>query len=244
MISQEDELYLIATDMQPVHQFLTNALTLKIKGNQNHYHHIVSTLVSKQDGEMLWKLYLSLSCNISLLTKSPDSYRELIQSIYSYDWKCETKVSVALLHLLGSMVSSNVTFLIPTFQFIISSFLPPLNPYLIQRKNQSNKNGQIPFDTEMIEYHQKRLHKAMTYLLTTVPTGRSELYPVLYQHFPHKSFDLVLLQSYATQVLKITDYFPGIQENILDLLFQKSLDLDVSTYINIPLYIFEANYIT
>ena len=226
MISTDDEKYLNSTDIdtQPIHQFLLNALTLKLKGNQNHYQHLVSTLTSKQDSEMLFRLYLSLSCHISLVTKNPDSYRELIQSIYSYDWKSETKVNIALLNLLGSIVSSNVTFLGPTFQFIISSFLPPLNLYIIQ------SNDKIINELEKNQYYQ-RLHRALKHLLTTVPAGRSELFPLLIQNFPHKTCDLLWLESYTTQLLFITEYFPGIQEQILDLLFQKSLDLDVSIII-------------
>ena len=235
MISKEDESYLLANDMQPVYSFLSNSLTLKLKGNLSHYQHIVSTILNKEDSEMLWRLFLALSTQISVITKKPDSYRELISSIFTYDWK-NIKCDVAFLNLLGGMVTSNVTFLIPTFQFLVTSFLPPLNPYLAASisdgtvKIIDDNNQTLSHENERKNYY-KRLHHALNYLLITVPTGRIELFPVLSQNYPHKRFELPILQSYSSELLQIVEYFPGCLEGVLDLLLMKCLELDVEIVI-------------
>lgn len=234
MISKDDEPYLVANDMQPVNSFLSNALTLKLKGNLSHYQHIVSTISKKEDSEMLWRLFLALSMQISVITKKPDSYRDIIAGIFSYDWGC-VKCNIAFLNLLGGMVTSNVTFLIPTFQLLVTSFIPPLNPYLggIVSKvivNTVDDDNDQAYEYEKLNYY-KRIHHALKYLLITVPTGRIELFPILSQHFPHKRFELPILKSYASELLQIVEYFPGCLEGVLDLLLTKCLELDVEIVI-------------
>ena len=51
-------------------------------------------------------------------------YRELIQSLYTFDWNMEDRVVVAFINLLGQVVSSNPIFLIPSLQMLVKNFLP------------------------------------------------------------------------------------------------------------------------
>lgn len=66
------------------------------------------------------KIFLSLLVS----TARPDVFRELIQSIFTYDWKCDKIVTVAFVNLLGHIVSSNVTYLLPILQMLVKSFAP------------------------------------------------------------------------------------------------------------------------
>ena len=50
-------------------------------------------------------------------------FRELMQSIFSYDWNCSTKVSIAYVNLLGHILSANVTYLLPAFNALITSLV-------------------------------------------------------------------------------------------------------------------------
>jgi hypothetical protein len=70
---------------------------------------------------------LCLSSLISshiLLFIRPQMYRELIQSLYTFDWNMEDRVVVAFINLLGQVVSSNPIFLIPSLQMLVKNFLP------------------------------------------------------------------------------------------------------------------------
>ena len=51
-------------------------------------------------------------------------YRELIQSLYTFDWNMEDRVVVAFINLLGQVVSSNPIFLIPSLQMLVKNFIP------------------------------------------------------------------------------------------------------------------------
>jgi hypothetical protein len=58
----------------------------------------------------------------------PDMYRDLIQGIFSYDWKGDDKTTLAFVKLLGYIVSSNVTFLVPSFQMLVKNLVVPCAP--------------------------------------------------------------------------------------------------------------------
>lgn len=52
----------------------------------------------------------------------PDMYRELMQSILTYDWNSEKIVSIAFANLLSHIISSNVTFLLPILSMLVRTF--------------------------------------------------------------------------------------------------------------------------
>ena len=56
-----------------------------------------------------------------LLIHRPDLYRELIQSIFMFDWDHGDEIVAAFTHLLSLLVSANPVFLIPTFKLIIKN---------------------------------------------------------------------------------------------------------------------------
>jgi hypothetical protein len=57
-------------------------------------------------------------------TLRPQMYRELIQSLYTFDWNMEDRVVVAFISLLAQVVSSNPIFLLPSLQMLVKNFLP------------------------------------------------------------------------------------------------------------------------
>lgn len=76
-----------------------------------------------------------------------------------------------------------------------------------------------------------RIHRCIRNLLTAVPTGQCELFPILASAFPHKRFDLHILESYVKELFSICEYFPGIEENVLNLVISKCLEIDVEIVI-------------
>jgi hypothetical protein len=48
-------------DLAPVVRFLHNSLAMKAKGDATHYNHLVAQLLSREDQETLFRVYLGLS---------------------------------------------------------------------------------------------------------------------------------------------------------------------------------------
>ena len=69
MIADSELCYLVASDVEPVKQFLLNAFASKNKGDANHYNHIISQLFDRDDPEMVWKVYLALGSCVSQFTQ-------------------------------------------------------------------------------------------------------------------------------------------------------------------------------
>lgn len=69
MLSPEDELLLLVDDIQPVKQFIQQALSLKLKGNASHYNHIITQITSREDPEMTWRILIALANSASTLTQ-------------------------------------------------------------------------------------------------------------------------------------------------------------------------------
>jgi hypothetical protein len=67
MTSLTDEQYLQAQDLPPVVSFVRQGLTDKIGGKPSHYNHITSQLLKRNDPELLWRLYLALASNVSII---------------------------------------------------------------------------------------------------------------------------------------------------------------------------------
>lgn len=75
------------------------------------------------------------------------------------------------------------------------------------------------------------IHRAIRNIILHVPTGRSVLYPILVEYFPHKRFSRNVQTEYVTQLLYICSYEPMLQANILELIFTKCLEMDVEIVI-------------
>jgi len=123
LVKEERVLLASASDLDPVKSFVVQALQGQAKGESFFYDNVVKQLQDRDDQEMVWKVYISLSSCVSMFTAKPEKYRDLIGAIYKYDWKCDRKVSIALVNLLGHMVSSNVTFLVPIFEMLVHGLL-------------------------------------------------------------------------------------------------------------------------
>ena len=50
--------------------------------------------------------------------------------IFGYDWKCDVRVTVAMVNLINQLVSTNSTFLGRAFQLYIKSLLPNMTTTL------------------------------------------------------------------------------------------------------------------
>ena len=69
LLYSEDECFLVAPDMQPAKDFLSEAIRLKLRGNRSQYDKTVSEMTKREHPEMLWRIYLALSDSASIITK-------------------------------------------------------------------------------------------------------------------------------------------------------------------------------
>lgn len=224
-------------DIAPIKEFLLEALARKDRGDSGNYDVIVEQLEKRNDEEVLWKLLVGLCSCVSQLTNRTVKYQQLIQAIFGYNWTCNQKITSAYLNLLGYLVSSNATFLIPCFQFIVKSFG---DLSMIRQSAQSlnglddNKSISSLLDNPIdIETEQKfeRIHRTLFGIIQLAPTGQAELFPMLAQFFPHKRFSVDRLSGYVQHLLRICEYLPVLQPKILDLIVLKCLEVDVEIVI-------------
>lgn len=68
MLSAEDEVLLVVNDIQPVKQFIQQALALKLKGNSSHYNHVCTQIINHEDQELTFRILIALASNASTLT--------------------------------------------------------------------------------------------------------------------------------------------------------------------------------
>lgn len=74
--------------------------------------------------------FMSGICNLLLPLFRAEDFRALLNCIFCYDWKCDVKVTVAVIHLINEIVSTNSTFLGRAFQLYVKSLLPSMTTSL------------------------------------------------------------------------------------------------------------------
>lgn len=58
---------------------------------------------------------------------------------------------------------------------------------------------------------QQHVHAALQSTLSLVPSGRSKLFGVLRQNYPHRRQQAEVLSDYALQVLRVVQYAPLVE---------------------------------
>jgi hypothetical protein len=127
LLQVELDLLAGAQEMEPIKTFIGQALSGKASGETLYYDNICKQLRERDDQEVLWKVIIGLSSFITTFARDADSsnrYSELIEAILSYDWRCDRKVSIAFVNLIGHMVSTNATHLEACFRVLVSRLVP------------------------------------------------------------------------------------------------------------------------
>lgn len=125
-----EEEFLVVPDIEPVKNFLANALNTKISGDGVQYNIIIQQFKVRDDPDTLWKVLIGLSSYTSLFTQRQFIFKDLLDCIFKFDWKCEKKVSVAIINLIGHIVSANATYLSDAFHLFAKSLLPSMTTTL------------------------------------------------------------------------------------------------------------------
>ena len=245
MLSSEELKQLESPDIDPVKAFIKNALRMKIEGDTSHYSHVVDQMRKQDDPETLWCVYVALVSCINELLRYPALYKELIEAFFSYKWDGDDRLSLASTYLLTHLVNSNSVYLIPSLRMLIKSFTQidinnnddttntttTNNNTNINQNNNNENNIYTNNKTIQISSKHTRIHRTLQSLITSVPTGQSELFTVLEDNFPFKKHDENIQSQYLSQLFCICDYLPSMQQRILDLITRKCLEIDVEIVI-------------
>ena len=88
-LATDQEFYLNAPNVEPVRQFLLNAINSRYDHNTtkntnsvpNAYELLVSQLIKKDDADIIWKFFISFSSCVTFLTSKSDLFRYLVVNI-------------------------------------------------------------------------------------------------------------------------------------------------------------------
>eukprot|EP00903_Cladosiphon_okamuranus_P012898 g12042.t1 len=200
----------------PVVKFLQSALAMKAKGDGHHYQHLVAQLLTRDDPETLWRLYLGLSHCVTIISQQPEEYKELIDAVFRFDWRASDNIVQSFSGLLSHLVSANSTCMVPAMHMLVRNLVLTLR----------DLDGEGNVDPAALT-RQHHVHAALQASLTLVPSGRSKLFGVLKQNYPHRRLRAEILSDYAMHALRVVQYAPLIEESVLRLIIEKSLEIDV-----------------
>jgi hypothetical protein len=168
--------------------------------------------------------YYDLLSRIATMIKP--NYTELLEVIFKFDWyrfqdtTTLTKYSDFLVHL---NIAHGNTYLVRTFQTLVSSFYPQVIPA------NANGNGSGPTlaPETQVEQIMVHVHAALQKILWAMPTSSAALWPVLSDSFPHRTLDLVFQRAYLKHTLQVMDYCPSLKERLLLLVVDRLIHIDV-----------------
>eukprot|EP00752_Nemacystus_decipiens_P007776 g6944.t1 len=212
----QDETSMDQDGLLPVVKFLQSALAMKAKGDGHHYQHLVAQLLTRDDPETLWRLYLGLSQCVTIISQHPEEYKELIDAVFRFDWRASDKIVRSFASLLSHLVSANSTCMVPAMHMLVRNLVLTLR----------DLDGEGNVDPLALT-RQHHVHAALQASLTLVPSGRSKLFGVLKQNYPHRRLRAEILSDYALHALRVVQYAPLIEESVLRLIIEKSLEIDV-----------------
>ncbi|CAM9172306.1 unnamed protein product [Choristocarpus tenellus] len=78
-----------------------------------------------------------------------------------------------------------------------------------------------------VHTRQEHVHRAMRSSLSLVPSGCSKLFGMLKSHYPHRRVGAEALSDFARQALRMTQYAPLMEINVVKLIVERSLEIDV-----------------
>jgi RNA polymerase I-specific transcription initiation factor RRN3 len=74
----------------------------------------------------------------------------------------------------------------------------------------------------------QRVHNALRYVLSLIPTSATKLLAVLGEMFPHKRFNVAEQATYINNLLEIIEYTPILRKQVLGLAIERIILIDVS----------------
>ncbi|KAL8830009.1 MAG: hypothetical protein Q9170_005932 [Blastenia crenularia] len=157
----------------------------------------------------------ALLSNVSLLNKP---CADLVNAVLDHDWLERSEDHVQLFtQFLANLVSAQ--------GFYLSNVLRMLADNLTATPSSQREPGVLPSLPRSQIY--ARAHKTLQYLLQIVPSACRILLSILTNGFPHQSDSRRAHIVYAHNLLKITEYAPILQADILALITERLVKIDL-----------------
>ncbi|KAL1916898.1 uncharacterized protein VTP21DRAFT_5095 [Calcarisporiella thermophila] len=202
--------------------YITNAIKQKDKGLSTPYEEIIRELSIKPSADdaptplKLRQWIHALSGSISLLNRSCYS---LVRAILAINWCMRDNSFVrAYISFLGDLVSSHAYYVVPVQKMLVKNlaWVPPSSCQI--KDTDETLSRTAVYD---------RVHAALQYVLTLVPTGTSTLMPILVDEFPHKRQSLLTHLCYLKNLFRILEYSPILHPQVMNLIIDRIIQVDV-----------------
>jgi hypothetical protein len=221
------------------------------------YRAILELLRKQDDVELLRKILLAIrtsgsGATLGLVIRNSKKHSMLIHLIFQMDpfplnqkhkeesGKEETDTLLrwnldladAYLNLILALVSANSVFLTPSLNMLWRCIQNTDAITLDDRqlilnhdvfKTEERRENMI--DCQFVK--NSRLHGTLSKVLSLVPKGHSEIFPLIASNFPFKLAPLAKQACYVKQCFTVLNYAPTIRQNILELCIDKCLEIDV-----------------
>ncbi|KAJ2956693.1 hypothetical protein NQZ79_g7500 [Umbelopsis isabellina] len=203
--------------------FLQGALQDKREGNEERYNDLISQLTMKPHlpgAPSPSKLYLWIKLLSQIVTQLDRSCNSLVEAVLSVDWTIQESAFVdQYIGFIGNLVSAHTYYVRPVFQ------------HLVQHLTFRHKLPEDAIVTRSMIY--QRVHNALRYVLSLIPTSATKLLNILGETFPHKRFNVAEQATYVNNLLETIDYAPILRKQVLGLIIEKIILIDVEIQIEL-----------
>ena len=203
-----------------------NALEEHLRGNDGQYDALKEMFDSdrqrKQQGDEeviqpqeLQNYMFALTSYVSMLRNK--ECRGLVKAILRCSWLGRDEAFFkAYTHFLVALVSSQ------------GSYLHMVLATMVDKFTQSRLDDWTVPDYPQIdrETMRARLHYTIRHLLQMIPSAKSVLESLLKSSFPFPDMSMRLHMAYIHNLLRVKDYAPDLQEEILDLILDRVVKMD------------------
>ncbi|CAG8465496.1 12697_t:CDS:2 [Dentiscutata erythropus] len=191
------------------------AITEKNKGNSAKYNELVDEISRNNfhDASGARKLRLWIMTFSRATSLLDESCGALVNAILKLDWTGhDNNLVVIYVMFLANLISSHSDYMPKVLVMLVNHFV-----------FRVDKNGIIPSNLENIH---GRVHYALKNIFPMVPSGAEELFGILSRGFPHKSESLPAQVTYLKNLLQLLEYIPCLQGQVLELIFNRIIELD------------------
>ncbi|KAL8734149.1 MAG: hypothetical protein Q9166_001634 [cf. Caloplaca sp. 2 TL-2023] len=157
----------------------------------------------------------ALLSNVSMLNKS---CADLVHAVLSSDWLGRSEEYVHLFtQFLANLVSTQALYLPDVLRMLVENITaaPP-------SRSQSDTLANVPRSQLFV-----RVHRAIQYLLQIFPAACRILLSILTILFPHQTDSRRAHVVYTHNLLRITEYAPVLQMDILTLITERLVKIDL-----------------
>ncbi|MCJ1478444.1 hypothetical protein MMC13_007124 [Lambiella insularis] len=203
------------------------ALERRAQGESSAYERVKEVYTTKstaEDAPSSNTLRNHTAALLSCVSALDRSCSDLVHDILESEWIDRDEEYVALfLRLLGNLVSAQGAYLGDVLRMLVGHLVNP--PSCTGFTVDERVAVRVQCD--------RRVHAALRYLLRLIPFASSVLSVVLMNLFPHSSDSKRAHIAYVHNLLKLTEYAPELQSDVLSLITERLVKIDVQVQVDL-----------